>query len=98
MELLGNRPAADRTNSRRSSRDFEQVAALEAHATIGGLDAAQAVTRLLLCNVIQAPGLRITLAAAAQLRSSLPAKIVSALLRHRDPAMRAKAYRCAGYP
>ena len=31
-------------------------------------------------------------------RSSPPAKIVSALLPYRDPAIRAEAYRCAGYP
>src|SRR5713101_6910323 len=63
MELLGNRPAADGTNSRGNSR-VEQVAALEALATIDGPDAAQAVTRLLLCNVIQGPGLKIAVAAA----------------------------------
>jgi len=63
MELLGNRPAADGTNSTGSSR-VEQVAALEALATIGGPDAAQAVIRLLVCNVIQGPGLKIAVAAA----------------------------------
>jgi len=39
MELLGNRPAADGTNSRGSSR-IEQVEALEAHETIGRPEAA----------------------------------------------------------
>src|SRR5260370_32526151 len=39
----------------------------------------------------RAQGLRLR---SPQRRSSPPAKIVSAPLRHRDPAMRAEAYRC----
>jgi hypothetical protein len=41
------------------------------------------------------PGLKVAVAAAAQLGSSLPPKILLALLRHHDPAIRADACRCA---
>ncbi len=41
MELLGNRPAADRTTPRDVVANFEQVAAPEALATIGRPNAAQ---------------------------------------------------------
>jgi HEAT repeat protein len=73
----------------------EQIAAVRALAAIGGPGAAQAVTRLLTRRVISGPGLRVAVAAAVELRCTLPPALQSALLRHDDPAIRADACRCA---
>jgi hypothetical protein len=73
----------------------EQIAALRALAAIGSPEAAQAVARLLTHNAILGPGLKVAVAAAAQLRSTLPPAVQSALLRHHDPTIRAEACRCA---
>jgi HEAT repeat protein len=74
----------------------EQAAALEALAAIAGPEAAQAVAGILASGEVQGPGLRIAAAAAARLRSALPAETVGELLRHDDPAVRADGCRCAG--
>jgi hypothetical protein len=50
----------------------EQIAVLEALAAIGGYAAAQAVTRLIVEEGVQRPGLKTTITAAAQLGISLP--------------------------
>jgi len=73
----------------------EQAAAIEALRAIGGQDAAQAVARLIARSIVQGPGLRGAVAAAAELRSNLPIAVLSSLLRHPDPGVRADACRCA---
>lgn len=72
----------------------EQVAALEALATIGGREAARSVARLIARAAVQGPALKIAMAAAAGLGSDLPAAIVLTLLRNPDPGVRADACRC----
>jgi HEAT repeat protein len=74
----------------------EQAAALEALATIGGREAAQAVMRMIIDQVVQGPGLKSTVAAAATLGASLPSSVAASLLRHPAPEIRASACRCAG--
>jgi HEAT repeat protein len=74
----------------------EQIAALEALATIGGRAAVQTVARLIVEEVVQGPGLKTAVTTAAQLGASVPAKIVGALLRHEVAEVRAGACRCAG--
>jgi hypothetical protein len=73
----------------------EQAAALQALAVIGGRDAAQAVSRMIVQGVVQGPALNLALKAAAQLRSTLPADVLRSLLRHPSPGIRANACRCA---
>jgi hypothetical protein len=71
----------------------EQVAALDALAGIGGSQAAESVARIIGNAWVQGPTLASAVAAAAQLRSRLPAATVLALLRHANPAIRADACR-----
>ena len=73
----------------------EQMAAVRAIAAIGGGDATQAVTRIIVDQVVQGPGLAAAINAAADLRCLLPAAASLPLLRHADPAVRADAARCA---
>jgi HEAT repeat protein len=73
----------------------EQSAALRGLAVIGGRDAAQAVSRLIVRRLVQGPALGRAVAVAAQLRASLPADVLLSLLRHADPDIRANACRCA---
>jgi hypothetical protein len=72
----------------------EQSAALRALAVIGGRDAAQAVSLMIVQGVVQGPALNLAVAMAAQLRSTLPPDVLRALLRHPDPGIRANACRC----
>ena len=74
----------------------EQAAALEALAMIGGREAAQAVTRMIVAQVVQGPGLKSAVAVAALLGASLPGNIAASLLRHPAPEIRAGACCCAG--
>jgi|TARA_B100001964_G_scaffold168948_1_gene185716 hypothetical protein len=74
---------------------LEQVAALRGLATIGGRDAAAAVTRLIVKATVQGPTLKVAVSAAAHLGSNLPADIVPLLLGHADPEVRIDACRCA---
>jgi hypothetical protein len=67
---------------------------VRALAAIGGPGAAQAVARLLTRKVILGPGLKVAVGAAAQLKSNLPPAVLSALLRHDDPSIRAAACCC----
>src|SRR5260370_42289550 len=67
----------------------EQIAALQALAAIGGPGAGQAVARLLTRRVILGPGLKVAVAAAAQLKSAVPPAGQPVLLRHDDPSLRA---------
>jgi HEAT repeat protein len=72
----------------------EQWAAFEALAVIDGVEAAQAVARLIAKRVVQGPTLKKAVDAAARLGASLPADVVLELLRHDDPDIRAGACRC----
>jgi HEAT repeat protein len=74
----------------------EQAAALDAFAIIGGRAAAQAVTRMIVAEVVQGPGRKSALAVAALLGASLPSSVALSLLRHPTPEIRAAACRCAG--
>ena len=73
----------------------EQTAALSALATIGGFEAATAVTRIIVDQVVQGPGLQGAMGAAARLGAKLPANTAAPLLRHAAPEVRADACRCA---
>ncbi len=73
----------------------EQTAALSALATIGGSEAATAVTRIIVDQVVQGPGLQGAMDAAARLGAKLPANTAAPLLRHAAPEVRADACRCA---
>ena len=74
----------------------EQAAVLNALATIGGREAAQAVMRMIVEQVVQGPGLKSAVAVAALLGASLPTSVAGSLLRHPAPEIRASACRCAG--
>lgn len=73
----------------------EQAAALDALAAIGGPNARQALARLIANGVVQGPGVRIALAAAARVNAKIPAPTLLRLLRNDDPQIRAGACRCA---
>ena len=73
----------------------EQVAALDALATIGGPDATHAVAQIISSAWVQGPTLASAVAVAARLQARLPANVVLTLLRHADPAIRANACRLA---
>jgi hypothetical protein len=66
----------------------EQVAALEAVATIGGPKAAESVARIIVQRWVQGPTVTSAAAAAARLRSRLPEDTVLTLLRHTEPTVR----------
>lgn len=69
----------------------EQVAALDALAAIGGPDAARIVAQIMVRGWVQGPAVASAAAAAARLKSRLPADAVLALLRHADPTVRRHA-------
>jgi len=73
----------------------EQWAAFEALAVIGGVDATQAVARLIIQRAVQGPTLNKAVDAAARLGANLPPDLVLELLRHDDPEIRTSACRCA---
>jgi hypothetical protein len=73
----------------------QQAAAIEALVAIGGSEASKAVAELMKRGAIEGPGLKLAVAAAAQLGSSLPEHIVANLLRHDSPEIRTAAARCA---
>ena len=73
----------------------EQAAAIDALAHIAGLDAAQALARLIARRTVQGPCLQRAVGAAARLDAKLPAGTVMELLRNDDPAVRAEACRFA---
>jgi hypothetical protein len=73
----------------------EQTAALQALAIIAGSEAARAVTRIIVKQIVQGPGLNRALEAAAQLHLGLPGHVVVSLLRHHAPEIRAGGCRCA---
>jgi HEAT repeat protein len=73
----------------------EQAAALQALAAIGGREAAQAVSQLIVRAVVQGPTLNLAVSTAAQIGSALPADVLRSLLRHPDPGIRASVCGCA---
>jgi len=73
----------------------EQTAAIEALAMIGGRDAADAVSEMIERAIVQGPGLRVAVSAAARLHSILSPDALRQLLQHADPAVRADACCCA---
>jgi HEAT repeats len=73
----------------------EQAAALDALAMIGGREAAQAVMRMIVEQVVQGPGLKSAVAVAASLGARLPSSVVASLLRHPASEIRASACCCA---
>jgi len=72
----------------------EQAAALDALVSIGERTAAEAVARLISRSVVQGPGLKKAVFAAADLGSSLPSSSIGMLLSHDDAEVRAAACRC----
>ncbi|MBV8458388.1 MAG: hypothetical protein JO122_17440 [Acetobacteraceae bacterium] len=74
----------------------EQAIALEALASFGGREAAQAVARLLTQSAVEGPGLPAAIFAAAKLRARLPPHALDQLLRHDLPEVRGAACACAG--
>lgn len=73
----------------------EQLAALRGLSAIGGPEAAAALSQMLADSVVQGPGVRDAVAAAAQLKCRLPVSVSLALLRHCEAEVRAAACRCA---
>lgn len=73
----------------------EQIAALEGLALIGGIAATRTVTRMLVEQVVQGPGLVVAVAVAARLGVGLPPACALPLLRDPEPRVRAAACRCA---
>jgi HEAT repeat protein len=70
----------------------EQTAALETLAAIGGGEAAAAVARIIVEQIVQGPGLKTALDAAAGLGVGLPSEVVARLLC--DPASEIRAGAC----
>jgi hypothetical protein len=73
----------------------EQAAALQALAAIGGREAAQAVSRLIVRATVQGPTLNLAVSTAAQIGSALPPDVLQSLLRHPDPGIRSGVCGCA---
>jgi hypothetical protein len=73
----------------------EQIAAVQAMASIGGSAASRAVARIVADAAIRGPGFADAAHAAARLRCRLPEAVVLDLLRHPDPGMRADGAACA---
>jgi len=73
----------------------EQIAALHGLATISTSEAAAAVSRIIVDNVVQGPALHDVVHAAVHLGCRLPPAASLLLLRHNDASVRAAACRCA---
>jgi HEAT repeat protein len=73
----------------------EQAAALEALATIGTREAAQAVSRLIVRAAVRGPALSLAVSIAARIGATLPVDVLRSLLGHPDPGIRAGACGCA---
>jgi HEAT repeat protein len=71
----------------------EQASALDALSQIGGIEAREAVARLISRKIVLGPSLPKALAAAARLQARLPADVVCDLLRYDRPQVRADACR-----
>ena len=73
----------------------EQAAALQALAVIGGREAAQTVSQLIVRGFVQGPTLKLAVCTAARIGSNLPTDVLRSLLRHPDPGIRASVCGCA---
>jgi hypothetical protein len=73
----------------------EQIAAVQAMASIGGPAAARAVAGIVADEVIRGPGFAHAVHQAARLGCRLPEAVVLDLLRHPDPELRADGAACA---
>jgi HEAT repeat protein len=73
----------------------EQTAALCALGAIGGREAAQSMSRLIVREAVQGPALNLAVNTAARIGSTFPLAVLQSLLRHPDPDIRAGACGCA---
>jgi HEAT repeat protein len=73
----------------------EQTAALCALGAIGGCEAAQSMSRLIMREAVQGPALNLAVNTAARIGSTFPIAVLQSLLRHPDPDIRAGACGCA---
>jgi hypothetical protein len=73
----------------------EQTAALSALGAIGGSDAAQSMSRLIVRQAVQGPALNLAVDTAARIGCTFPVAVLQSLLRHADPDIRASACGCA---
>jgi hypothetical protein len=72
----------------------EQIAALEALATIGGPEASGSVGQMIAKGIVQGPNLAVAINAAARLGVTFPPDAALPLLRHEDRSVRAAACSC----
>jgi HEAT repeats len=73
----------------------EQAAALCALGAIGGREAAQSISRLIVREAVQGPALNLAVNTAARIGSTFPVAVLQSLLRHAHPDIRAGACGCA---
>ena len=73
----------------------EQAAALGALGAIGGREAAQSISRLIVREAVQGPAVNLAVNTAARIGSTFPVDVLQSLLRYSDPDVRASACRCA---
>jgi hypothetical protein len=73
----------------------EQAAALGALGAIGGREAAQSISRLIVREAVQGPAVNLAVNTAAQIGSTFPVDVLQSLLRYSDPYIRASACGCA---
>lgn len=73
----------------------EQTAALCALGAIGGREAAQSISRLIIREAVQGPALNLAVDTAARIGCIFPVGVLQSLLRHADPNIRASACGCA---
>jgi len=72
----------------------EQIAALEALGSIGGLEASQSVSQMIAKGIVQGPNLAAALIAASRLCVKLNPDVALPILRHAEPSVRAAACAC----
>ena len=73
----------------------EQAAALSALGTIGGREAAQSISRLIVRGAVQGPAANLAVNTAARIGCTFPVDVLQSLLRHSEPDIRANACGCA---
>jgi HEAT repeats len=73
----------------------EQAAALCALGAIGGHEAGQSISRLVVRAAVQGPALNLAVNTAARIGSTFPVAVLQSLLWHCDPDIRASACGCA---
>src|SRR6202050_1025794 len=73
----------------------EQAAALQALVAIGGREAAEAVSQLIVRGIVQGPTLNLAVSTAAQIGSALPAGVLRSPLRPHQPGIPPRVFCCA---